>query len=119
MECLHSQRFSFAELRQCLMQLKDWSARTGASMATRPLCTWAPAVSTLQADQRLCSCLQRPSFTELRQHLTQLFKDLQQRRQRVSNEIGGKEPVQFHSHATVPVKVAGGIRKRGEVPGSV
>ena len=59
--------------------------------------------------------MQRPSFTELRVHLTQLFKDLQQQRQRDNDQ----EPVQLHSHATVPVKVAGSSRKRGEVLGSV
>ena len=58
--------------------------------------------------------VQRPSFTQLREHLTQLFKDLQQQRQRESDH----EPVQFHSHATVPVKVAGSSGKRGEVKGS-
>ena len=55
--------------------------------------------------------MQRPTFTELRLHLTQLFKDLQQQRQRE----GEHEPVQFHSHATVPVKVAGSSGQRGEV----
>ncbi len=58
--------------------------------------------------------MQRPSFTELRVHLTQLFKDLQQQRQADSD----REPVQFHSHATVPVNVAGSSRKRGEVQGT-
>ena len=58
--------------------------------------------------------MQRPSFTELRIHLTQLFKELQQQRQLNSS----REPVQFHSHATVPVNVAGSSRKRGEVTGS-
>ena len=58
--------------------------------------------------------VQRPSFTQLREHLTQLFKDLQQQRQASSSH----EPVQFHSHATVPVDVAGSSRKRGEVQGS-
>ena len=60
------------------------------------------------------SAMQRPSFTQLRTHLTQLFKDLQQQRQYESNH----EPVQFHSHATVPVDVAGSSRKRGEVQGT-
>lgn len=58
--------------------------------------------------------MQRPTFSELRTHLTQLFKDLQQQRQRE----GEQEPVQFHSHATVPVKVAGTCGKRGEVASS-
>lgn len=60
---------------------------------------------------------QRPSFTELREHLTQLFKDLQQQRQRETN--GNREAVQFHSHKSVPVKTAGSSMVRGEVGGSV
>ena len=60
--------------------------------------------------------VQRPSFTQLREHLTQLFKDLQQRRQRESNN--SQELVQFHSHASVPVGVAGSSRTRGEVQGT-
>ena len=61
--------------------------------------------------------LQRPSFTELRQHLTQLFKDLQQQRQQASDTRA--DSVQFHSHSTVHVQLAGDQPQRGEVSGNV
>ena len=61
--------------------------------------------------------MQRPSFTELRQHLTQLFKDLQQQRQQESSTR--EDSVQFHSHSTVRVQLAGDQPRRGEVLGSV
>ena len=66
-----------------------------------------------------CSCvhLQRPSFTELREHLTQLFKDLQQQRQQESSTRA--DSVQFHSHSTVHVQLAGDQPQRGEVSGNV
>lgn len=61
--------------------------------------------------------LQRPSFTELRKHLTQLFKDLQQQRQQESDPQA--DLVQFHSHSTVQVQLAGDQPQRGEVSGNV
>ena len=61
--------------------------------------------------------MQRPSFTELREHLTQLFKDLQQQRQQEGNTR--EDSVQVHSHSTVRVQLAGDQPQRGEVPGSV
>ena len=61
--------------------------------------------------------MQRPSFTELRKHLTQLFKDLQQQRHQESD--ARVDSVQFHSHSTVHVQLAGDQPQRGEVSGNV
>ena len=76
--------------------LEGWDH--GSTLLERPSCQWHA----------------RAAHTQLRTHLTQLFRDLQQQRQHESNH----EPVQFHSHATVPVDVAGTSRKHGEVQGS-